>query len=231
MQENITQNNNVDNILKSVSDDILEKRKKRRMITFSVLSAICLALVITVITMSVVKINLMPYFVQPSTKIEVVVNGEHTATFNKTLSEGNYNKLVKEIEDSFDKVYLNALFSGEAGGYGIKETTDKFYSSYSDGVGSGKSSSLSSKLGKNYIHYQYDELQTLKTSKGRNYTSVYATGNNTIEYRDVYFTISQEDEWTETTFYFGSCTNRGNYTFSITVTANTSGVYSLVQGI
>lgn len=230
MEENMTNSEQVDNVLQSVSDEILAKRKRKRLISFSVVTFLCFALVFTIIMMSVIKINLKPSFVKPAGEIEVVINKQH-ATFEESFGKENYDKLNRTINNAFKTTYLTALFSGEAGGYKINETSDRFYASFVNGEGSGLYSSLQSKLGNNYVHFQYDELQTLKKSNGKDYTSVVVQGNQIIQFRDVYFTISNSDEMTKTTFYFGSCTNRENKTFSITVSANTSSIYEYVNSI
>lgn len=227
-EKTVNQNEHVDNVLKSVSDEILEKRKRKRIITFSILSFVCLALAITIITMSVVKIDLKPYFVEEPNKIEVTINGSSVPTLFMEDTE-EYQKTINLYNKSFVTNYLSALFGGEAGAYKIEETTDKFYSTFSDGSGSGMSSVLKNKLGKNYVHFNYNTKQKLFTSDKKPYTSVKYTENYEIEYVDLYFTISSEDTWAETTFYFGSCYNLSNRIFSITVSANTYSIYNFVN--
>ncbi len=233
MEEKAVNNQHVDNVLKSVSDEILAKKKRKRIISFSIITFLCFALVVTIVTMSVVRVNLKPYFIKPSNEIEVTIDSTKT-TFEKSLNETNYNKVAKHIDDSFISTYLSALFAGDAGAYKIEESTsEKFYLTFSSttGEGSGIHQNLSSKLGKNYVHFQYDSLQKLYSANGKEYTSVIVQGDQTIEYRDVYFTLSSEDAWTETTFYFGSCTNRANALLSITVSANTYAVYQFVNSL
>lgn len=233
MEEKVVNNEYMENALKSVSDELLAKKKRRNLITFSVIASLCLALVIIVLTMSVVRVNIKPYFIKPSSTIEVTIDGKDS-TYDDGLNEENYNKLVNAINGSFETQYLSALFAGDVGGYKIEEDkhkNEKFYSSFSDGVGSGKSSALETYLGENYVHFQYNELQTLYSANGEKYESVVSLGGKTIEYRDIYFTISSVDEWSKTTFYFGSCTNRSHYIFSITVSANTYQIYKLINDL
>lgn len=233
MEEKVVNNEYMDNALKSVSDEMLAKRKRRNLITFSVISSLCLALVIIVVTMSVVRVNIKPYFIKPSSTIEVTIDGKDS-TYDDGLNEENYNKLINAINGSFETQYLSALFAGDVGGYKIEEDkhkNERFYSTFSDGVGTGMYSTLETYLGKNYVHFQYNELQTLYSANGEKYESVVSLGGKTIEYRDVYFTISSVDEWSKTTFYFGSCTNISNRIVSITVSANTYQIYKLINDI
>lgn len=232
MEEKTVNNAQVDNVLQSVSDEILAKKRRKRLISFSVISFLCLALVITVVTMSVVNINVKPYFIKPSNEIVVTINGTKT-TFVKSLNEKDYNKVTTLIDNSFANNYLSSLFSGELGGYDIVENDEQFYSTFSSTTkeGSGIHKNLSDKLSQTYVHFRYDDLQTLYSSNGKAYTSIKEHEDKTIEYRDIYFTISSEDVRTQTTFYFGSCTNRQNKMFSITVNANTYQLYQFVKGL
>lgn len=233
MEEKAVNNEYVDNALKSVSDEILAKKKRKRLITFSIISFICLALVITITTMSVAQTNTKPYFIKPQNTIEVTISGTPTL-YEKSRNEDEYNKINATINSSFTTNYLSALFAGETSAYKIEEDkhkNEKFYQSIAGGVGSGKSGTLTNYLGNNYVHFQYSELQTLYLANGREYKSVVVSGSKTIEYKDVYFTISTTDGWSETTFYFGACTNRTNALLSITVSANTYPIYELVSGL
>ena len=218
----------VDDVLNSVSDQMLAKKKKKKVITFSILSFVCLALALTFIIMSVVNIDLKPYFIANADKIEITLQNGGAIFLD---GEDGYDKVNQKINSSFDTNFLSALFAGEVGSYKITETTDKFYNAFTGGYGTGMSSVLREKLGDNYIHFSYEEKQMLYNANKKPYTSVRSAEEYKIKFVDVYFPISDTNETGDVTFYFGSCEDLANRIFSITVKANTYCIFNYVNNL
>lgn len=218
MEEKTSHIEHIDDVLKSVSDEVLAKKKKKRIISFSIISSICLALVITVITMSVVEISTKPSFIEKPNAITVTINKSESSYIS---DNEKYNDLWEIINDSFSTKYLSALFGGDLG-YKIEEdkyktTTFKKFLSNGD------------ELGSNYVCLKYDNPKTLYTSQGQKYKSVVTIGEKVIEFNEVYFTISDNNTWEDTTFYFNACSGRTDAVLSITARANTYSIYQFVN--
>lgn len=215
-----------ENVLNSVNDQIMKKKKRKRQIIFSIISAVVLALAITIITLSSIKIDLKPFFISQPSRIEVTLNSQ-SVPWLYTEEDEEYAKINNLFNNSFKTNYMTALFSGEYGNYEVVETSDKFYSSYSDGVGSGMSSTLKSNLGSNYIHFYYATSQQVYNHDKTLYHSNRNTAEYTIEYVDVYFSLEANDDG-NVTFYFGSTGALSNKIVKITVSANISALYNYV---
>ena len=216
------QTQNVDNVLSSVSDQYLRKKKRNKTIIFSTISAVVLALVITIIVLASITINLKPYFItRPST---LVVYTNSSLSFSP--NDDNEEEFYSIYENSFDTTILTALFTGRLGAYEIVEGRTGFYSDATNKQG--LNDTVRTSLGSNYIHLYYGQAQMLYNANGSAYTSRRDTSKE-FYYNDVYFNITNEDQEQDVTFYFGAY--NGNSTpviVSITVKANTYAIYDYV---
>ena len=147
-----------------------------------------------------------------------------------TDTEG-YKEFYNKYLDSFKISHLTGIFTGSLGGYQISETQTNFYNTYSEGVGRGMSSTLSSNVGSNYIHLYYLNKQKVYKADKTVYYSTTFQRNYELEYVDVYIPISSTDSLSSTTFYFGTSNQKTSTPkiTKITVNGNTSGLYQLAD--
>lgn len=223
---------NVDNVLDSVSDEYLKKRKRNKKITLSIISAVVFALVVVIIVLACVRVNLKPYFLSRPSNIQVYINN----TLSYAPTDEAYDDFYAVYEDSFYSTVLTAMFTGNLGDYKIVESGRQSF--YSDATNrQGISSTLQSYLGSNYVHLFYAQEQTLYNADGSVYYSNRWSNRYYFTYQDVYFNLTDTNNESELTFYFGACytTESGQTSdtpkiISITVRANSYAIYDYVVG-
>lgn len=235
-QNNLPQENeNLENVYKSVSDEYIKKNRKKRVISFSIISSLLLILSIAIITLACVKIDLSPKFIAEPSRYQIVTS--NTSATIDSESE-NYDEFISKYNSCFSTSVLTALFTGNLGGYRVEESSKYFYSSETSGVGSGISSSLKDSLGSNYIHLYYGVEQKIYANNGKIYHSAFNTTDYQLSYTDVYIPLSTTNESKDVTFYFGTklysqstdTINSGKATItSITVRANTYALYDMIE--
>lgn len=214
-----------ENVLDSISDQYLAKKKRNRKIIFSLISFVVFALAIIIIVMSCVKVNIKPKFIDNAVRYEVTINSAEKLSLDKTSEE--FDDFDKLFDEAFSYNYLTALFDGKLSGYTIKdenETNDNFYSDTKNNTG--MSSALKSALGKNYVRVKFDEDKTVKYSNGKTYYTKYNT-SLPLKFNELYFNINSSDETSKITFYlgtFGGAVNTVKIT-KITVEANAYSLY------
>ncbi len=210
-----------DNVLETVSDEYLRKKKRNNRIIFSVISFVVLALAIVIITLSCVRIDLKPYFISEPTSIMVYINN----SWRFTPNDENYEEFYDIYDSSFNSSIMTALFTGKLGAYEIEEgPTQAFYSNASERRG--MSDTLKSLLGDNYVHLHYGQEQQLYNADRSIYYSNRNTNEYNLSYVDVYFNISSENVDHELTFYFGAYYGSNTPKIvSITIRANTFALY------
>ena len=204
----------------SLNNQYKQNKIKQTKIFLSIFLAFVFVLSTLIITFSCVNYSSRPTFVLQPSYIEVSLDGR---TINFDGENDEYDEVFSLYKKSFDYSYLTAIFTGSRD-YKITETTDKFYSSYSNSVGTGMSTTLKNNLGSDYIHFHYVTEQTIYSSNGSVYNTASKTdGSVALTYFDVYFKISAENELNDVTFYFGTLgiAQQPRIT-SLTVKANTS---------
>ena len=221
-----------DKIFQSVSDEYLNKRKRKRLISFSVVSVVIFALAIVIITLASVRLDLKPYFLEEGSKYSVVINDSEVATFISNSDNDEYDEFYKHYLSSFYTNYLTAMFTGKLGSYVIERTNDTFYSSWNSSTetGSGMSTTLDSALGSNYVHISYGVEQTLFNADGTPCKSQFNTSVD-LKYVDVYFPLNSENVDGDLTFYFGSYGYSQPRIAKITIRANTYAIYDYVVNL
>ena len=231
MEENVNQNQNVDAVLSTVSDEYLRKKKRNKKITLSVILFFVLALSVVIITLSCVKTNLKPYFLSEPSNIEVYIGG--TRQYSTAPTDENYDEFYDIYQKSFNSNILTALFTGKLGSYEVYESDslESFYSSSSSKTG--MSDTLKEYLGDNYVHLQYGQDQQLYNADGSVYYSTRWTKRYNMQYKDVYFNITDTNADHELTFYFGAYYKKDGkdyspHIISITIRANTFQLYDYV---
>lgn len=215
-------------ILSEVNDSFLRRKKKKNIIIFSIISAAVILLSALIITFSAIKVNTKPTTISEPTKFDITISGKTTSL---DPTDENYDEFYNNFKSSFDISYLTALFTNSLKEYEISETTDSFYSSYSNNVGSGKSSTLSNYLGDDYIHLYYSSEQKICKPNGDVYYSKRNTSKYELKYVDVYFPISSTNLFEEHTFYFGTFGYSSPRITTISVNANTNNLYKFVKGL
>lgn len=228
MEEQLVESQQND-ILNEINDSYIKRKKVKSIVLFSIVTAIILALSALVITFSFMKVNTRPTTIAEPTKFTVTTD-QKSVIMDPT--EEKYDDFYKLYLDSFDTTYMTALFTNSLGAYQITETTDNFYSSYSDGVGSGRSSKLSNALGSEYVHLYYSTEQTLHDAKGNVYYSTRNTANYELNYVDVYFPLSSVNKLDDVTFYIGTYGySKTPRITTITVKANMYDLYKFVKSL
>ena len=232
MEEKVNQNQNVDAVLSTVSDEYLRKKKRNKKITLSVILFFVLALSVVIITLACVKTNLKPYFLSEPSNIEVYIGG--TRQYSTAPTDENYEQFYDIYQKSFSSNILTALFTGKLGSYEVYESDslESFYSSSSSKTG--MSDTLKEYLGDNYVHLQYGQDQQLYNADGSVYYSTRWSNRYNMQYKDVYFNITDTDADHELTFYFGAYYKGDDgkdyspHIISITIRANTFQLYDYV---
>lgn len=215
------ESNNVDNVLNSVSDEYLKKRKRTKTISYSSILGVILALAVIIIVMSVVRVDLKPSCINDPTTY--IINISNNETYIYENSE-EYDEFYSAYKESFNISYLTALFTGKLGAYKIDESFQEFYANKDNKTGI--NSSWASELGSDYVKLSYSSPQELKEANGKTYYSITNTNESILTYEDVYFPINSENADKELTFYFGTTGAGYGYTVTrITVRANTHALY------
>ncbi len=208
-------------ILQSVSDEYLQKKKRKKNIIYTTILSVLLAIATIIIVMSSITVGLKPAFIGNPTSYTIYINGSEKKYIDETYEK--YDEFYKIYSQSFNVSYLSALFTGKLGGYEIEETLDNFYSKANEKTGI--SSTLSSALGSNYVKLEFASERPVKKANGEVYTSKWNT-NCQLVFDDVYFTINSTNQDNDLTFYFGTKGAGAGYTITkISIRANTSALY------
>ena len=225
-----TETDNTDEVLKSVSDDILKKQKRKTRIFCLVVCFLTLVLSVLVIIAGVVKTDTKPYFINEPLRFEIKTDGTTKMLEN---DDEKYDEFYNLYLDSFKLSYLTGLFTNSVGPYQIKETSTNFYSTYSNDVGTGMNTNLSNMVGNNYIHIHYLETQKMYNADGSAYYSKLYTREHELTYVDIYLPFSSNDSLSSTTFYFGTKKDESGTPkiTTITVNANTSKLYNFAYDL
>lgn len=194
--------------IKSIDDQYLSKKRTKRIVINSLILSLCLILGIAVILLSCIKIDLKPRFNSQAEYVEIKIDNNSDKIL---ISKGDdlFSEFQNIYNNSLSTSVLTSLFTGNFYGYtierlgtGANDTSGRFYESYSNGSGYGISSSLSSKLGSNYVHLHFKEDQTLYYADGSKVMGRFDKTRD-IYYKDVYFTISSDENSSQVDFYFG----------------------------
>ncbi len=225
MEENIVkeENDNVDNLLNSLSDEYLAKKKRTRIISFSIISFLVFALAVVIIVLSCVKVDLKPKFLGEALNYRVNISNSVVS-----LDESNedFNKFNKIFDESFKSQYLTAIFTGKLGGYTIEETYKQFYSSNS----TNPNSIWRSELGDNYVRVNFVETKQILNSNGSVYYSN-TNSNKTFTFNQMYFNLSTQDSQQDLVLYIGGILEGTSSTrlIKIKVRANTHNLYKFAE--
>ena len=211
----------------SMQEAYLEKTRKTRKITFSLILALVLAIAIIVTTFACVKVDIRPKFVTAPDQVAIYRDGKSNLNFDSSTD------IYKDFDEIYNKMfnisYLSAIFSGRLGGYKIVENAGnngQIMNWYTNSNETTMNSELASALGSNYVKLHFDEEKRLKNSDGSEYVSI----NNlsyVLTYHDIYFAISEENVIQDFTFYIAVKGNNDKRTTvsKITLSANTSSLY------
>ena len=215
---------NVEKLLDSVSDEYLAKKKRTRIISYSILLFIILALATIIIVMSAIKVDLKPKFIENASSYRVTISNSEVMTLDSDSKQ--YKEFNKIYLNSFKTQYLTALFTGKLGGYEIDETFDYFYADTTNSTG--MSSTLKSSLGANYVRVYFDEPKTILKSNGEIYHSK-INSDTTLSFNEMYFNLSSDNKEDDLVFYFGAIgyLSRARIV-KITVRANTYNLFKFV---
>ena len=237
MAEELTQapveekDENVEQLLNSVSDAYLKKRKRTRIISYSIILFVVLALAVAIIVMSSIKIDLRPKFITEGANYQVYINKQMKENISADPStKQKYDKFNSIFLNSFNTQYLTALFTGKLGGYKVEECTQEFFYSNQTSA-TGINSDLNNYLGDNYVKITYDQPINITNSNGKPcYTQF--NSNYELKFEELYFNLNTLDAEQDLVFYLGGYgyVTKGNARIvKITVRANTFDLYNLFK--
>ncbi len=212
----------MDASLLSVQDQYLEKKRKTRKITFSIILALVVAVAIIFITLGCVNVDIRPQFVTKADQVTIYREGNSNINIDKQSQI--YQQFDELYKNMFNVPYLTAAFSGATGGYTIDE--GKIISNwYTNANETTVSSDVTNVLGTNYVKLHFNQLKTLVKADGSEYISIF--NRNKLTYQDVYFAINEEDIVKDFTFLFATKGNNDERTTitKITLKANTSSLF------
>ncbi len=212
------------------TEKLLKRKKKNKIVT---LVSLCFAfvLVVSVIVMAAVPVSLKPKCLESGfTEVRIYPG---TTTTQAHFSEGSdaFDKFMNVYDEAFKQTYINALFTGTLFDYEIEEK----YATVP---------SISNLTNNDtyIVNLKYDEDQVFTYQNGKAYDSVYETKNweNTeLKFREVWFTLSQEEGMQTTTVYIAinnypdSSSNTGyktsNNLIKITTKGNTKLIYDAYE--
>ncbi len=194
--------------IQSIDEQYLAKKRKNRIITNSIILSVCLILAIAIILLACLRIDLKPKFDSTAEYVEIKVDSR-ADEISMAKGDQNYDEFINIYNNSLSTSILTSIFTGNYYGYtvqrlgtGANDSSAKFYESYSNGVGYGTSSTLSSYLGSNYVHLKFSDNQYLYNSDGSQVMCQFES-TTPVYYKDVYFTISSDANNSEINFYFG----------------------------
>ena len=203
--ENVTQDSQKQ--IMSIDDQYIAKKRRRRIITNSIILSLTLILGIAIILLSCLKIDLKPKF-DSNPDYVVIVTDKNNNYLYIDKSDEIYDEFLNIYNNSLSTSILTSLFTGNFYGYEIQyldsgeKNPAKFYTSYNNGVGTELSLTLLGYLGSNYVKMAFTENQTLYLSNGDKLMGRYNKTKD-IYYKDVCFTISSDENSTQIDFYFG----------------------------
>lgn len=218
-----------DTKIQSIDDQYMAKMKKKRIIVNSIILSLCVAIAFVIILLACLRIDLKPKFDSTPEYVEITVDGK-SDPISFAKDDERYDEFMSIYNTALSTSILTSIFTGNVYGYNIEyagtgasDTTERFYETYSNGNGYGISSALSSRLGSNYVHLRFNEEQSIYHSNGTVLDGRYS--DKAIFYKDVYFTISNNENSTEVTYYFGVM-DYGQYPTMVIITVEAQS-YSL----
>jgi len=196
---------------KTFAEQIAAKKKRNRLITAIISCSIGLAIVATIVTLSIVKVDLKPSIItSPSS---MYFNGNTSAKYDNYDDPIDiYDDFMTEFNQSFSISYLTGIFTGRLGGYDITEDhIESLPNTVTDST---------------YVTFYYKDKITLTKQDGKTYYSKY-NSNYSIDFSEVTFALSSEDKVDNMTIYLkynwkvsGSSTSKTYYA-GITLKGNT----------
>lgn len=212
------------------TEKLLKRKKKNKIVT---LVSLCFAfvLVVSVIVMAAVPVSLKPKCLESGFTEVRIYPGTTTTQLHFNDESDAFDKFMDVYDEAFKQTYINALFSGTLFDYEIEEK----YAAVP---------SISNLTNNDtyIVKLKYDEDQVFTYQNGKAYDSVYETKNweNTeLTFREVWFTLSQEEGMQTTTVYIAinnypdSSSNTGfktsNNLIKITTKGNTKLIYDAYE--
>ena len=216
--------------MQTIDDIYVAKVRKRRIITNSILLSLCLLLAIAIIVLAVLRIDLKPRFDATPDYVYIKVDTDSEEKNFAKSDEETYNQFMNVYNNSLSTSVLTSIFTGNVYGYVVQWSDNSFYQTYSNGVGRGMSSSLSTSLGSNYVHFYFTQPQSIYLSNGEILDGRY--DGKEITYHDCYFSISSDENLAQVDFYFGVLDYRSSpITVKISVEAQSFELYEFAQDL
>jgi len=207
-----------DEYAKIVTENLLQRKKKKKLIT-SIVLGVAFALAVVIIILASVPVNLSPACLSTNFEtIEFFNPNKTTPSEGKIdkrddLMNANYDKFVKVFKQSFAEPYIAAIFGGTLGYYQVEEK----YTDFSD-------ANIKSKIGSSkYVVLTYAEEKTLTDRNGKTFVSGYTNKGEKLTFKEVYVTVNETNGVIDTNLYFKAIYPSGNEKMVVfTIKANTS---------
>ncbi len=202
---------------KTYAEQIADRQSKKKKIIIIIAFSLILLLIATVLSLSLIKIDLSPaLFAKPD---KIYFNDETSSLYNK--QDEVFELVTEEYNNAFKTSIMSAIFEGRLSGYEIEENA---------------LTSLDEVMqDKTYITFKFNEPITLTDSNGYVYYSKF-DNNNTLEIEEIVFEISNLEQLQETKIYckYNWSTNQDESSgvtryASINVKANTKGLFEIYE--
>ena len=215
--------------VKAIDDIYVAKVRKRRIIVNSIILSLCLLLASAIIILAVLRIDLKPRFDATPDYVYIKVDTDSEEK-NFAKSDEIYSQFMNVYNNSLSTSVLTSIFTGNVYGYVVQWSDNSFYQTYSNGVGRGMSSFLSTSLGSNYVHFYFTQPQSIYLSNGEILDGRY--DGKEITYHDCYFSISSDENLAQVDFYFGVLDYKSApITVKISVEAQSFELYEFAQDL
>ena len=186
-------NQHATNILDSVDDKLIAKRKFKRTVISSIILSVIVVLSAVIISLASININIQPSFMKNADGYAVYLNNEYSKHFGETHPE-RYEAFMEEYNSLFTTNVLAGMFTGKLSKYQISKPGNNFYTSSGELV-----REMKDNLGSNYIQISFNGPQTLKYKNGSNYR-IAAYKKADIKFEDCYLKLDSNDD-SKLTFY------------------------------
>ncbi|MBQ8909052.1 MAG: hypothetical protein IJY90_02040 [Clostridia bacterium] len=227
MEQTTQTNNNVNEILDSVSDKIIAKRKLKRTIISSVILSAIVVLSAIIISLASISVNLQPEFLMGADAYKVYHTDISEYEYIDDEDSKKYNEFIEKYNDQFYTTILTGIFTGKLGDCKIEESKTEFYNK----SGTDLNSTLKTQLGQNYIRLMYNkesEDRVLTNGNGSTYKSTEYPKGTVLKFKDCYLKLSDTPSNTMT-FYVGTYPDGWGTPATITTITVKASSYGLYQ--
>ena len=185
-------NDNVKQILESVDDKIIAKKKFKRTIISSVILSAVVVLSAIIISLASINTSVYPRYLNKADSYDIHISNQQVYIDEDS---NNYQEFLTEYSEIFTSSILNAMFTGKLGEALPQESKTSFYSNGTEKTG--MSSQLKSSLGNEYVKIHFNEEQSLTYKNGAQYYSNrYENREFALKFKDCYVKLDKNNSST-----------------------------------